>query len=91
MGMFFFCAVYCERMTPTAEMAMPIHWCGVRISRPISQAIRADATGIRAEKMLDLATPRVLIVLTQRVKARLEQRTARQRIGCHTSTEKYLA
>ena len=54
----------------------------------MSHAMRADATGMRAEKMLDLATPRVLMVLTQRVKARLEQRTARHRIGCHTSTEK---
>lgn len=54
----------------------------------MSHAMRAEATGMRAEKMLDLATPRVFIVLTQRVKARLEQRTARQRIGCHTSTEK---
>ena len=67
---------------------MPIHWWAVRSSRPISHAIRADATGMRAEKMLDLATPRVLMVLTQRVKARLEQSTARHRIGCHTSTEK---
>lgn len=67
---------------------MPIHWWAVRSSRPMSHAMRADATGMRAEKMLDLATPRVFIVLTHSVKARLEQSTARHRIGCHTSTEK---
>ena len=45
----------------------------------------AAATGMRAEKMLDLATPRFLIVLTQRENARLEQRTERHMIGYHTS------
>ena len=45
----------------------------------------ADTTGIRAEKILDLATPRLFIVLTQREKARLEQSTDKQIIGYQTS------
>ena len=48
----------------------------------------AAATGIRAEKMLDLATPRFLIVLTQSEKARLEHNTDRHMIGYQTSGEK---
>ena len=76
-------------MTPTAEIAIPNHCRVLRASRPISHAIKAATTGMRAENMLDFATPRVLIVPTQRVNARLEQSTARQRIGCHTSSEKY--
>ena len=49
----------------------------------------AAATGIRAEKMLDFATPRFLMVLTHNENARLEQRTARQMSGYHTSGLKY--
>lgn len=47
--------------------------------------MRAAATGISAENMLDLATPRFLIVLTHNEKARLEHRIARHIIGYHTS------
>ena len=49
----------------------------------------AAATGISAENMLDFATPRFLIVLTQSENARLEQRIARQMSGYHTSALKY--
>lgn len=48
----------------------------------------AAATGIIAEKMLDLATPRLLMLLTQREKARLEQSAVRHIRGYHTSDEK---
>ena len=58
---------------------------------PNIHAIRAVTTGIRAEKMLDFATPRFLIVLTQRVNARLEHNIARHIRGYQTSGEKYLA
>ena len=51
----------------------------------------AAATGISAEKMLDFATPRLLIVLTHREKARLEQRIERHMSGYHTSGEKYVS
>ena len=50
----------------------------------------AAATGIRAENMLDLATPRFLMVLTQSENARLEHNTARQMIGYHTSGLKWV-
>jgi hypothetical protein len=49
----------------------------------------AAATGMRAEKMLDFATPNVLIVPTHNVNARLEQSIARQRIGCQAFTDIY--
>ena len=48
----------------------------------------AAATGIRAENMLDFATPRFLIVLTHSEKARLEHRMARHMSGYHTSALK---
>ena len=48
----------------------------------------AAATGIRAEKILDFATPRFLMVLTQSENARLEQRIERQIIGYQTSAVK---
>ena len=51
----------------------------------------ADATGMRAENMLDFATPRFLMVLTQSENARLEHNTARQMMGYHTSPSKYLS
>lgn len=57
----------------------------------MTHAMIAAATGIRAENMLDFATPRFLIVLTQRENARLEQRTDRQMIGYHTSAEKWVS
>lgn len=50
----------------------------------------AAATGMSAEKMLDFATPRFLIVLTQRENAILEHNTARQIRGYHTSGLKYV-
>jgi hypothetical protein len=76
-------------ITPTVEIAIPIHWRVFMCSCPSSQAMSAAATGMSAEKMLDLATPRFLIVLTQSENARLEQRTARHMIGYHTSALKY--
>jgi hypothetical protein len=41
-----------------------------------------------AEKMLDFATPRFLMVLTQSENARLEHRNARHINGYHTSALK---
>ena len=76
-------------ITPTVEIAIPIHWRVFMSSCPSSQAMIAAATGMSAEKMLDFATPRFLIVLTQRENARLEQSTARQMSGYHTSALKY--
>ena len=67
------------------EIAIPAHCLAFMTSWPRTQAISAAATGIRAEKMLDLATPRLLIVLTHNEKARLEHNTERQMIGYHTS------
>lgn len=51
----------------------------------------AAATGIRAEKILDFATPRFLIVLTQRENAKLEHSIARQIRGYQTSGLKYVS
>ena len=48
----------------------------------------AAATGIKAEKMLDFATPRFLMVLTHSENARLEHRMARHKSGNHTSVLK---
>ena len=45
--------------------------------------------GKTAENMLDFATPRFFIVLTQSENARLEHSIARQMIGYHTSPSKY--
>ena len=67
---------------------IPIHWRELRYSCPSSHAMMAAATGINAENMLDFATPRFFMVLTQREKARLEHRIARQISGYHTSALK---
>ena len=72
-------------------MRMPAHWRTLRSSCPSSQATIAAATGIIAEKMLDFATPRLLMLLTHSEKARLEHRTVRQISGYHTSDEKYIS
>ena len=80
-----FFIVYCDRMTPRVDTPIPIHWREFRSSCPRIHAMMAAATGIRAENMLDLATPRFLIVLTHNENARLEQSTARHMIGYHTS------
>jgi hypothetical protein len=61
---YFLFELYCESMTPTAEIAIPNHWRVLSASRPISHAIKAATTGMRAENMLDFATPSVLIVPT---------------------------
>ena len=55
----------------------------------IGMAVEVSPALIGKEKMLDFATPRFLIVLTQSEKARLEQSTARHVIGYHTSGVKY--
>ncbi len=70
---------------------MPIHCLWLSISCPISHAMIAAATGMSAENMLDFATPRFLMVLTQSDYARLEHKTARQIIGYHTSPSKYVS
>lgn len=51
----------------------------------------AAATGIKAENMLDFATPRFLIVLTHSENARLEHRMARHIIGYQTSGVKWVS
>ena len=68
---------------------IPIHCLEFRYSCPNTHAMIAAATGMSAEKMLDFATPKFLIVLTQSENAKLEQRTARQISGYHTSALKY--
>ena len=57
----------------------------------MTSATRAVATHIMARKTLDLPTPNFLIAMAHREKARLEHRTARQRIGYRTSHETSLA
>ena len=83
--MFFFRDEYCDSTTPIVEIAIPAHCLELSISCPKIHAMIAAATGIRAENMLDFATPRLFIVLTHNEKARLEQSTARQMRGYHTS------
>ena len=46
-------------------MAIPIHWRWFSISWPSIHAIMAAATGMRAEKMLDLAKKNALLVMNQ--------------------------
>lgn len=82
--------MYWDSTTPRAEIIIPMNCLALRLSCPSSQATIAATTGIRAEKILDLATPRLLIVLTHNEKARLEHRTDRQIMGYHTSEERYL-
>lgn len=82
---------YWERTMPRTAMRTPSHWKRERCSRPMTSATRAVATHIIARKTLDLPTPNFLIAMAHREKARLEQRTARQRIGSRTSQETSLA
>ena len=70
-------------------MMTPSHCSVVRCSRPIISAISAVATHIMARKTLDFPTPRRLMAIAQSENARLEQSTARQRIGSITSHETY--
>ena len=84
----YFFELYWDIITPNVDTAIPAHWREFKSSCPSTHAIIAAATGIKAENMLDLATPRFLIVLTHSEKARLEHNTARQIIGYHASGEK---
>ena len=78
-------------MTPAADIAMPRNCLPESSSWPRIQAAMAATTGISAENMLDLATPRDFIVLTHRENAMLEQNTPRHIIGYHTSMSMYFS
>lgn len=78
-------------ITPAADISMPANCLMERASWPSTQAAMAATTGISAENMLDLATPRFLMVLTHRENAMLEQNTPRQTMGYHTSMLMYFS
>lgn len=75
-------------MTPRVEIAMPDHCRAVRMSRPMSHPTIAATTGIIAEKKLDFAIPKVLILFTHSENARLEHSAVRQMRGYHTSEDR---
>ena len=74
---------------PTQATAIPHHCQEERFSVPRVNPTIAVTTGIIARNMLDFATPRFFMALTQREKATDEQRTARQRIGSRTCHDIY--